>query len=592
MTQYVAIPVGYLAWRERYAKEEEGKWITLNGGSGDEGHGGTPVKIDGQGNIVAGPKGLKDKGIEHVDHFGDKDKQKENAAKSKAADGARGKDEKAISEMTEKEVRDELKITQSKISFIARTMPVGEVTPKDKEWEPLHQRQRELNKKLAEHTRAADDAKIAAEQKSRDAYNDREEARKKALPIKNMKNGWEVATDGARWYLRDPHTKEIIYDGNRKRVNEVAMESPPDIPSDLAAKHGKGEAKPAAEAKPDKPANTQSGLFGQVAQPTKGLGDKSQNTGTGKQSALFGKKGLSGQNNLFEDAGTEGKKVGSVETGKEFKYSGRPISTEHYAEYERWKQKYKEDKEDGKWITLKANESATGGAKVKVDDDGNILAGPSALGNKGIHNLKDFGDDEAQDRNRQKLEEGHRKIKRDAREGKDRLSNQDRLDDAIDEVMGEHPHLDEKALRDEIDDVWKEASERISERENAKAYARKLSGMNARQIDQAEDRGLDHAGTGRMDEVARDLVEAYPDLQGEFGGHDGPAKVWDFIREGKQPIPPKHDESIVQQAAARLKSAVMDFQPDDGELVPFSRRGEVDKYRLGYLAWKEKYEKS
>lgn len=285
MTQHVVIPAGYLAWREKYAKEndESGeRWITLNGGSGDDGHGGTPVKIDGNGNIVAGPKGLKDKGIEHVDHFAGQGKAKENAAKSKAAGEAQGEGEKAISEMTEKEVREELKITQSKISFIARTMPVGEVTPKDKEWEPLHQRQRELNKRLAEHTLAADKEKIAAEQKSRDAYNDREEARKKALPIKNMKNGWEVATDGARWYLRDPHTKEIIYDGSRKRVNEVAMESKPDIPPDLAAKHGKkAEEKQAAEAKAsgeNKPAPTQVSSPSQQEPPTAKQERKSENS--------------------------------------------------------------------------------------------------------------------------------------------------------------------------------------------------------------------------------------------------------------------------------------------------------------------------
>lgn len=260
-----------------------------------------------------------------------------------------------------------------------------------------------------------------------------------------------------------------------------------------------------------------------------------------------------------------------------------------YADYLRWRERY-EKEADSKWITLKPSEDASGGAKVKIDNDGNILARPDALGEKGIHNLKDFGDDEAQDRNRQKLAKGHRKIKREARQQKDRLSNQDRLQDAVDDVMDEYPHLDEKALHDEIESVWKETSERLAERENAKAYARKLSGMTAGQIAAAENRGIDHEDMGKFDTVARDLIESYPDLQGEFGGHDGPPKVWAFIREGKQPIPPKHDVEIVRQAAERLNAAALDFGPMPDESMPFSKCGEVHKY-AGFYAWQKRYAK-
>lgn len=66
------------AERERYQKDPGDtdvmryaeRWITLNGDSGDDGNGGTPVKIDDDGDIVAGPKGLADKGVTNLEHLG------------------------------------------------------------------------------------------------------------------------------------------------------------------------------------------------------------------------------------------------------------------------------------------------------------------------------------------------------------------------------------------------------------------------------------------------------------------------------------------------------------------------------------------
>lgn len=62
---------------ERYAE----RWITLNGDSGEDGNGGTPVKIDDDGAIVAGPDGLAEKGITHLEHFGGKKPTAEKPAK-------------------------------------------------------------------------------------------------------------------------------------------------------------------------------------------------------------------------------------------------------------------------------------------------------------------------------------------------------------------------------------------------------------------------------------------------------------------------------------------------------------------------------
>lgn len=61
------------------SKNSEERWITIGGHpEGDKKHaGGTPVKIDGEGNIKAGPEALAKQGIKKLSDFGDKkDKKK------------------------------------------------------------------------------------------------------------------------------------------------------------------------------------------------------------------------------------------------------------------------------------------------------------------------------------------------------------------------------------------------------------------------------------------------------------------------------------------------------------------------------------
>src|SRR5690606_38718437 len=54
-----------LAERLKYAQDGEGRWVTIGGSPGEKGQheGGSPVKIDGSGKVLAGPKWLADKGI-------------------------------------------------------------------------------------------------------------------------------------------------------------------------------------------------------------------------------------------------------------------------------------------------------------------------------------------------------------------------------------------------------------------------------------------------------------------------------------------------------------------------------------------------
>lgn len=80
---------------ERYAAKKSAKgqgefrWVTIGGSPGEEGQheGGTPVKIEkATGKIVAGPKGLADKGVTKLSDFGGKDhKESESSGLTEAA---------------------------------------------------------------------------------------------------------------------------------------------------------------------------------------------------------------------------------------------------------------------------------------------------------------------------------------------------------------------------------------------------------------------------------------------------------------------------------------------------------------------------
>lgn len=48
----------------RFRTSLEGRWVTLNGGSGEDGHGGTRVYIDGDGDVQAGPPALQGKDLD------------------------------------------------------------------------------------------------------------------------------------------------------------------------------------------------------------------------------------------------------------------------------------------------------------------------------------------------------------------------------------------------------------------------------------------------------------------------------------------------------------------------------------------------
>jgi len=68
MDKYSRVELAAARYSMQQPKSDE-KWITIHPHGHEEGTG-TPVKIDGKGNIVGGPKGIADKGIKKLSDFG------------------------------------------------------------------------------------------------------------------------------------------------------------------------------------------------------------------------------------------------------------------------------------------------------------------------------------------------------------------------------------------------------------------------------------------------------------------------------------------------------------------------------------------
>lgn len=71
--QYSRVELAAARYSLEKSKENSERWITIHPHGHEEGTG-TPVKIDGRGNIVGGPKGIADKGIKKLSDFGGKGK--------------------------------------------------------------------------------------------------------------------------------------------------------------------------------------------------------------------------------------------------------------------------------------------------------------------------------------------------------------------------------------------------------------------------------------------------------------------------------------------------------------------------------------
>ena len=83
------------------------------------------------------------------------------------------------------------------------------------------------------------------------------------------------------------------------------------------------------------------------------------------------------------------------------------------------------------------------------------------------------------------------------------------------------------------DEVWRDSVETFNEREDAKAYARRVLGVTAGTLGRLENKGFDVASTSGFDELGTEMTSIFPALNWSEDD-DRSALLWELIREGKQ----------------------------------------------------------
>ncbi len=154
----------------------------------------------------------------------------------KRSEGTGSKETESTGRSIETIVDEKSKIGQE-INYLARMSGaqgyVGINPEYQEEYRRLIKKHDELRRELYEAERPEREAKEKADKERQDAAWDRKEKRVAGLPTKQRKNGWEIVDDGGVYHVRDPHTKESIYEGKLSRCRQVASESPPDNPTPL-----------------------------------------------------------------------------------------------------------------------------------------------------------------------------------------------------------------------------------------------------------------------------------------------------------------------------------------------------------------------
>ena len=223
-------------------------WITVHpNGAGTKG---VPVMIDKKTGEIGGGMGGKFNGMKigeigkksepkSGDKYGDrleamKERRDPDGISQQPVDKAmRGED----NPKTRQQLQAELDSASAEVRRMAKSIPVGQLQPTDqKKWAEVNAKEQAARKAMAPYYKQDREEKEKAEQERRDKFNNAQEERIARLPTKQMRNGWELATDGANWYVRDPNTKEVIYKGKQSRARQVADEDRPEAYEEPAAK--------------------------------------------------------------------------------------------------------------------------------------------------------------------------------------------------------------------------------------------------------------------------------------------------------------------------------------------------------------------
>jgi hypothetical protein len=230
-----------------------------------------------------------------------------------------------------------------------------------------------------------------------------------------------------------------------------------------------------------------------------------------------------------------------------------------------------EGKGGSKWITIggkeKDGQKHVGGFPVEIDADGVILksGGPKELVGKTLKEAGQHFYDQYKER-RAKSDQKRYDIDREKKVGT-RGSYQQ-----IVKAQAKHWGIDEDEYEGIVDAVWKDATSDHFEREAAKKYARKLTGLDAGKVAKLEDSGFDHAskkiGKKNLDVWATEIESQYPGVLGE----GTPEELWDLIKEGAQPAPSRTSEAFhdrVDDYLAYQKKAAKEWKPskEDEEVL-------------------------
>lgn len=222
-----------------------------------------------------------------------------------------------------------------------------------------------------------------------------------------------------------------------------------------------------------------------------------------------------------------------------------------------------------KWITYGTGKGEdgerTGGRKMCLDSAGNISkGGPKSLSGKPIS----------------KMREHFKKMKNNpaahrAKFEKDAESNSKELG------------IDKAEYKKIADDLWREDMSRHGERESAKEYARKLTGMTQADITRIENKGGDYAQNDpklrRFDEYASAVAQQFSGLG--INPDDAEADVWDLLREGRVDPPAKNSDEYhrrvvdyVNRNSSTSGSDYIDLQEQmaDVEFSAKRQRGDIN----------------
>lgn len=230
-----------------------------------------------------------------------------------------------------------------------------------------------------------------------------------------------------------------------------------------------------------------------------------------------------------------------------------------------------------RWITIggrkDGDKNHKGGFPVQIDADGVIqkCGGPGALVGTHIDKVGSYFYRESLKRSKER--DARDRVKYGVTEPK---VGQRRTYAQYAEDAAKHFGISREEYDQIAEDVWGEKTRYVQEREEAKAAARKATGLDSRKISQLENKGLDSSTAKQFDTIGRELASEYPVL-GWGGGYnaddvynsrevDYGEKLWELIREGKQEVPQRNSDEFHNEVFDFIEyhqEAAKNYQPPE-----------------------------